>query len=627
MASDLQHIIQKVFLDVQVGSSDRAYQLKDELDEFLMEKIFPYLESYFNSVDIPANKTLQITELKLNLNSGEVPSLQELIPQIEAQLETVFSEENKTVFEQTEVASKFVSPNEEKTETLLFFLEHGVYPWWVEDIRNSDVSVDALLYHCIEEEYFVKSLSQKLAQKTIRKRIVLQLSNLFLSLLVPKLSEDKNVHALCKNNTFQQSISEAPQQVRHVVWNHLILQAQAVQQKNIYVAVKEELGGIEIRHSTERKALEVLDVLLIQHSITSKETPTISSLAYVPHTKTQLGSVSIKKEDIDVIEESKQKEPMSVEAVKEADSKPLDPLETIKPTNNEEPAVSSTFDEVSIDNMDKILEKDSEIIYEGKKSEIKDHEVKDNASKITDETESEIVQESNFQESNQINALKTDETIETPAVSPESANVLKPDVMEGNTSVDQKEMVSDTGPNEDHVKTEFASLENFSNSEPFYIANAGLILLHPFLTPFFKNCGLLNDKNKIKDKALAIHLLHYLATGMEQQYEHLHVMEKFLCDVAPNETIDRDIIISKALKSKAAELLESVLTHIPQLKSTSIALFRNEFLQRPGKLVIEEQNTKLIVERKTQDILLDNLPWNISLVKLPWHKKIFFVDW
>ena len=121
--------------------------------------------------------------------------------------------------------------------------------------------------------------------------------------------------------------------------------------------------------------------------------------------------------------------------------------------------------------------------------------------------------------------------------------------------------------------------------------------------------------------------MHYLATGKEQQYENFQCMEKFICGIPLQYPITREIKLTDQLKMNSQELLEAVLNHIPQLKSTSLPLFQNEFLQRPGKLIIKESSTRLIIERKAQDLLIDNISWNISLIKLPWHKKLFFVDW
>lgn len=161
----------------------------------------------------------------------------------------------------------------------------------------------------------------------------------------------------------------------------------------------------------------------------------------------------------------------------------------------------------------------------------------------------------------------------------------------------------------------------------FYIENAGLILLHPYLCDFFKNCDLLNEDFKIKDPELAVHLLHYMATKKEKQFENKMVFEKFLCGVPICKSIRRNIDIPEELKQKSEELLKAVISNWESLNNASTDLLRNEFLQRSGKINFKEVNPKIVVERKVHDILLDKIPWTISMCKLPWISKIIFTDW
>ena len=162
----------------------------------------------------------------------------------------------------------------------------------------------------------------------------------------------------------------------------------------------------------------------------------------------------------------------------------------------------------------------------------------------------------------------------------------------------------------------------------YYVNNAGLILVHPFLKQLFENCNLLNKDKTIRNAELAVHLLHYVATGQEQEYEHKMIIEKFICNVPIAYPIDRNIILSPEMKSEVQEMFQGVLQNWEVMKKSSVALLQNEFLQRPGKLQLTDtENPRVIVERKTQDILLDSLPWNLSIIKLPWIKKIIYVDW
>jgi len=161
----------------------------------------------------------------------------------------------------------------------------------------------------------------------------------------------------------------------------------------------------------------------------------------------------------------------------------------------------------------------------------------------------------------------------------------------------------------------------------FYIQNAGLIIIHPFIKDLFKNCNLIKEGNTIIDKELAVHILHYVATKKEQDYEHAMVFEKFLCGIPVQQPIQREIKIDDSHKKQVEEMLQSVLQHWNALKSTSTDLLRNEFLQREGKLDIQDNNPRLFIEKKTQDLLLEKMPWNISVVKIPWIEKIIYTDW
>lgn len=170
--------------------------------------------------------------------------------------------------------------------------------------------------------------------------------------------------------------------------------------------------------------------------------------------------------------------------------------------------------------------------------------------------------------------------------------------------------------------------ENETEKEGVLIRNSGLILLHPFIKMFFEKMDFLSGKIIKPDKIdEAIHLLHYLATGKEMAYEHELGFEKFLCNIPIHQPINRHISLSKEQKIACEVLLHAVLDHWTALKSNSIEILQNEFLQREGKLIISEEKHTLIIARKTQDILLEKLPWNIHLIKIPWKEKILFVEW
>lgn len=167
-------------------------------------------------------------------------------------------------------------------------------------------------------------------------------------------------------------------------------------------------------------------------------------------------------------------------------------------------------------------------------------------------------------------------------------------------------------------------------TEGIYVQNSGLILLHPFLLYFFKEFDLLNSADSFKDDAcrqIAVHLLHYLATGKEEPFEYELLLEKFLCGHDIDEPAERFVTLTDKMKAECDHLLKAVVHHWKVLKNTSPDGLRESFLQRNGKLSLTDHQHRLIVESGTIDILLNQLPWNYSIIQLPWLKQVFYVDW
>lgn len=199
----------------------------------------------------------------------------------------------------------------------------------------------------------------------------------------------------------------------------------------------------------------------------------------------------------------------------------------------------------------------------------------------------------------------------------------------------KKEDVSELKTEERSNVLEDNSVKNMELSDdqqmesPQFFKNAGIVLIHPFLSNFFKNLHLL-EGSKFKDiscQSKAVLLLHYLATGESNPPEYEMVLSKFLCEMPANMPIDHTLSITDEEKEETNNLLLAAIEHWGALGGTSPDGLREGFLSREGKLEKEGAGWKLYVEQKTLDILLDRLPWNLSLIKLPWMKEILKVEW
>ncbi len=162
-----------------------------------------------------------------------------------------------------------------------------------------------------------------------------------------------------------------------------------------------------------------------------------------------------------------------------------------------------------------------------------------------------------------------------------------------------------------------------------FVKQAGVIILHPFLEYFFKDFALVHEDDFADEPArqLAVHLLHYMATGKTEAFEHDLQMEKFLCGWPDEKPIERRVKLPKGMQTEADNLLRAVIKHWRALKNTSPDGLREGFLSRNGKLITNGEMPRLIVENTSLDILLASLPWGIGVVKLPWMPKILYVEW
>ena len=162
------------------------------------------------------------------------------------------------------------------------------------------------------------------------------------------------------------------------------------------------------------------------------------------------------------------------------------------------------------------------------------------------------------------------------------------------------------------------------------VANAGLILLAPFMQRFFNALDIQHSKGRIelRHHNLAAAVLYKAANGSEEPGEYQLGLIKILLGLTLETPIAlAPIALSPDHNEEIDALLRSVINHWNAIGRTSVTGFRESFLNRRGLLGQQEQSWTLHIERQGADVLLDRLPWNISLIKLPWMPKPITVTW
>jgi len=195
----------------------------------------------------------------------------------------------------------------------------------------------------------------------------------------------------------------------------------------------------------------------------------------------------------------------------------------------------------------------------------------------------------------------------------------------------QLEIRSETRP-ESPVREHFQKPSaKLPAGEPFYIQNAGAVLLWPFLDRYFRRLGLL-EQNAFRgetERNRAIHLVQYLARGALEIAEHELLLNKILCGAPAEQPLDAVEPVTAEEEELSTQLLQGLIANWTKLRNTSIAGLRQSFLAREGRLLRRESDDawSLTVSAKTYDLLLDSLPWRFSTIRLPWMQTVLHVKW
>jgi len=165
--------------------------------------------------------------------------------------------------------------------------------------------------------------------------------------------------------------------------------------------------------------------------------------------------------------------------------------------------------------------------------------------------------------------------------------------------------------------------------ETLFVANAGIVLLAPFLPQLFGMLGLVADKRFVDMAAAerAVALIQYAVAAKAQAAEPQLVLNKLLCGLPPEAAVPRHVRLEPGEEEAVDSLLLAAIGHWKALGRTSLAGLRQTFLQREGRLEHRLDAWHLEVQPQTFDVLIDRLPWGFATVRFPWMPQVLHVQW
>lgn len=166
-------------------------------------------------------------------------------------------------------------------------------------------------------------------------------------------------------------------------------------------------------------------------------------------------------------------------------------------------------------------------------------------------------------------------------------------------------------------------------NQSFTIKNAGLVILHPFLSFYFNTLKMTDNGDFINDEVRqrAVHLLQYLVDNRTDAPETDLLLNKIMAGLPLEESVPEKIELTDAEKTLSDQLFKALINNWDKLKNSSVEGVQGSFLQRDGTLTYSDESWHLSVEPRGYDILLQTLPWGLGMIKTTWMKNMLTVKW
>ncbi|MCK5729826.1 MAG: hypothetical protein KAH68_02045 [Draconibacterium sp.] len=181
MNVEQNHIIEKVFFEVNISNIESANSIKNSINKFLKNELFPRLEllfDEFNSVET----VVRFDKLNINISVDDIDNLENVKFKIYNELEKRFKQQlnsnlnlDSSSLNPGKSTIQRISRSKDLETTFIFFLENGYLPWYgkqeyiVEFTRNMNWKIS------LNDKVFISRLNKVLQNKEdVVERFILQ---------------------------------------------------------------------------------------------------------------------------------------------------------------------------------------------------------------------------------------------------------------------------------------------------------------------------------------------------------------------------------------------------------------------------------------------------------------------
>lgn len=594
------HIIKKQLIDLHISSKLPAFETQKQFQEVFKRRVLPLMQALMDDLG-PMEEVVQIEKLEVDLGKISALDMQEALPErvkteLGRQLGQAIS--HATFSASGTHGARKISHVQGVKNLLRMFLQEGCYPWWV---QGEIASPPALLAELVKQEgeeltsFFKESLQLPWAVK----RLIYQFSDELLTLVA---------------QSFDRSGESWGQ------W------AKALIEKGPKVGWFAQLSPTERRFQIWEKAIRAgfgLGGVVAEKQLLEQWSQLIGS------SPTQIGSVGPSG-----LEELKRRTSSTSEAeVMEFWKKLETPILALAPTSLKE------TDTKVPTQIPESISSESETPVESKESG--EHITPDGQAEASTE---KAIQEAKLREAENGQALAAEikqlqQEVEQPSQeNPAGTPMDTPQEKDGKVEWETTRPPTEA---DQKVAASLAAIKQAQNEQrqsvkqtlplpgagaEYYIFNAGLVILWPYLPAFFERLGL-DLATNAADQARAAMVLQYLVTGEREMPENELLLNKILCGLAPSFPLELEFEPTPEEEERSIELLEAIIENWPAIKNSSLESIRESFLQREGKLEFSGEYYSMKVDRRTMDILVDQIPWGIRSITLTWMERYLYVDW